>query len=304
MANIIEQFLNECDCSKSTLNAYRHALQYWQTWLAGRGPEEATRADIIAYKKHLQQSNHKPATINLYLSAIRSLYNWAGMNGYCGNIAIGIKQVKRNTESIRHALTPNEVTAVLMSIDRTTLRGMRDYAMLLTMFSTALRCVEVSRLNKDDLQHVSGHWVLCVQGKGCSDNDNYIAINAELAACLQEYFNARRDNGAAMFASCSHNHDNDYRMQPHSISQRVKAIFSAAGIGLPGYSAHSTRHTAITVALMSGASLREVQQYARHKNINTTLIYDHSLQQLDNPCCGNVMRLYTNEAAALLQCNE
>jgi site-specific recombinase XerD len=58
----------------------------------------------------------------------------------------------------------------------------------------------------------------------------------------------------------------------------------SAGFDSERLTAHSLRHTAITLSLLAGASLQEVQQFARHSSIDTTQIYAHNLECLDNPC--------------------
>ena len=56
-----------------------------------------------------------------------------------------------------------------------------------------------------------------------------------------------------------------------------------AGINSDRITAHSMRHTAVTLALIGGASIQEAQSMARHTNINTTMIYAHNLDRLDSP---------------------
>lgn len=296
---IIEEFLREYDASAATLKAYREALKNFEYFLAGVSITDAKEADIVRYKRELMQV-HKPATTNLYLSAVRCFYKWCEKLGYCADVAKDISNVRKHHSNVAaRAFTSKQVSEILGSIDTSTTVGRRNRVMLVTMFSTALRCVEVSRLNRDDLVCITGQWCLLVQGKGDADADAVVTIPASLAAELQSYLAERTDSGDALFASYSHRRDDASRLSPQSISRICKNIFRGAGYDLSTLTAHSTRHTAITVALENGADIREVQQFARHSSINTTLIYDHSLKQLENCCSSILLEQYSSQLPQL-----
>lgn len=292
---IIEEFLQEYDASAATLKTYREALQNLAYFLGGIDLTDASEADIIRYKRELMQT-HKPTTVNLYLSAARCFYHWGARQGYCKDVAKDISNVRKHQHNVAaRAFTSKQVNSILQSIDTSTVIGRRNKLMLVTMFSTALRCVEVSRLNRDSLACISGQWCLIVQGKGASDADAIVTIPAILASELQSYLAERTDSGKALFASYSNRRDENSRLSAQSISRICKGIFRAAGYDTSTLTAHSTRHTAITVALEHGADIREVQQFARHSSINTTLIYDHSLKQLENCCSSILLEQYSSQ---------
>ena len=73
-------------------------------------------------------------------------------------------------------------------------------------------------------------------------------------------------------------------MTTRSISGIVKTRLKGAGFDSPRLTAHSLRHTAVTLSLLAGRDLAEVQQFARHSNIATTMIYNHSIEQAKNGC--------------------
>lgn len=296
---IIEEFLQEYDASAATLKTYKEALKNFEYFLAGISITDATEADIVRYKRELMQA-HKPATANLYLTAVRCFFKWCEKQGYCTDVAKDISNVRKHHSNVAaRAFTSKQVSDILSSIDTSTVIGRRNKVMLVTMFSTALRCVEVSRLNRDDLACITGHWCLLVQGKGDADADAVVTIPASLAAELQSYLAERSDSGDALFASYSHRRDDASRLSPQSISRICKSVFRNAGFDLNTLTAHSTRHTAITVALENGADIREVQQFARHSSINTTLIYDHSLKQLENCCSSILIEQYSTQLPQL-----
>lgn len=77
-------------------------------------------------------------------------------------------------------------------------------------------------------------------------------------------------------------------MTTRSISGIVKGCFQAAGYDSPRLTAHSTRHTAATLSLLHGASLRQTQELLRHRNMQTTEIYAHDLDVTKNPASSDV----------------
>ena len=98
---------------------------------------------------------------------------------------------------------------------------------------------------------------------------------------INDYLNARqeRDPKAPLFASHS-NRNNGGRLTTRSISRIVKEAMKDAGINSDRLTAHSLRHSAITFSLLGGATVQEAQALARHKNINTTLIYAHNIDRI------------------------
>ena len=89
--------------------------------------------------------------------------------------------------------------------------------------------------------------------------------------------------GAPLFTSLSNN-SKGARISTRSISGTIKTSLKNAGYDSDRLTAHSLRHTAVTLSLIGGQKLEEVQQFARHKNIATTLIYAHNLDRMKNQC--------------------
>ena len=73
-------------------------------------------------------------------------------------------------------------------------------------------------------------------------------------------------------------------MTTRAISGIAKAHMVEAGYNSDKLTAHSLRHTAVTLSLLAGKPLEEVQQFARHANMATTMIYNHALDKAKNGC--------------------
>ena len=117
-----------------------------------RPPGEVTKKDIVAYRDELREQNYSAATINRHLAAIRVLYQAAADEGLIDrNPAVGVKTLETSAEGTTPALSGDEVRALLDAIDRTTLPGLRDYALILLLVGTGLRREEAARLEIADL---------------------------------------------------------------------------------------------------------------------------------------------------------
>jgi len=127
--------------------------------------------------------------------------------------------------------------------------------------------------------------VLYIQGKGRDEKTEYIKLSAPVEAAIREYLKTRQDAAptAPLFTSLSNN-SKGQRMTTRTVSGIAKDGMREAGYNSSRLTAHSLRHTAVTLSLLAGRSLAEVQQFARHANISTTQIYNHALDKAKNGC--------------------
>ena len=205
------------------------------------------------------------------------------------NIAQYVKGGKIGKNFKKDYLTSKQAKKVLESIDRTSIEGKRNYAMLALMLTTGLRTIEVVRANAEDMQAAGDNTVLYVQGKGHHDKDDLVRVPDHVEAAIREYLSARKceDFTQPLFTSTSNRNKNG-RMTTRSIRGIVKKIFRNIGLDSPRLTAHSTRHTAATLSLLNGAKPIEVQHLLRHKNLQTTEIYAHNIDQAKNPASQDV----------------
>ena len=165
------------------------------------------------------------------------------------------------------------------------LQGLRDYAILALLFTGGLRTIEISRANIADIRTAGDNTVLYIQGKGREEKTEYVKIMPEVEDAIRAYLAARKPASTEepLFTSTSNN-SRGKRISTRSVSDIVKQALIKAGFNSDKLTAHSTRHTAVTLALLGGQSLQEVQQFARHANITTTQIYAHNLDRAKNQC--------------------
>lgn len=274
---LINMYLNGLDLRETTIRTYRNNLNRYLTYLQDYGINQPTRDDIIHYRDGLRDTN-KPSTVQGYITALKSFYEWAEVVGLYPNISKGIRGATLSAEHKKDALTSEEAKKLLLSPNRDTPIGKRDYAILLLMILGGLRVHEVTGITLDDIRGTSTGYRIYIKGKGRDDKSDYIKVVPELEKALLDYLKVKKPNGPYLFTAQTAR-SNQEGLSPRTISGMVKSYLKTIGLDRPTLTAHSLRHTAVTLALKQGLSLEEVKQYARHKSINTTLIYAHHLER-------------------------
>ena len=209
----------------------------------------------------------KKNTQNYYMIALRSFLK------YCR---------KRNIESVapdaielaktgaRHLdlISTDELNRLLKAPDISTLKGLRDKALLELFFSTGLRLAELCSLNNDlDLTRDE----FSIRGKG--EKVRVVFISDDARAAIRAYLKARKDMDEAMFVNIAKNKVAG-RLTPRSIERIVREYSIKAGISKK-VTPHVLRHSFATNLLSNGADIRSVQMMLGHANIATTQVYTH-----------------------------
>lgn len=287
-AQIIEAFIASLDRKPRTLDAYRKNLYYFFDWITGQGIATPKRADIKAYKAFLMD-NYRVSTVASYLAAVRCFFRWISRETGRPelNIADGIQAPKQTRDHKKDALTLDQARHVLEVMPRLTLSDKRNRAIITLMIHNALRDVEVTRLNVKDLYMTNQGPFIDVWGKGRDSADKSLKVALNPYNAVQEYLEARQEQDgplkgtAPLFASLSPR-DYGQRLHTRTVSQLGKQALKNAGYDSPRLTAHSFRHTGITLLLQNGGTLHDAQLLARHENPATTQIYDHSDQDRAN----------------------
>lgn len=284
-ADLYARFIDYLDAKPKTVQTYTRALRQFATWLSSQGITHPQRADVLAFRSWLQESGHKPTTVQNYITATRLFFQWTAQEHIYPNIAEHIKGATLSKEHKKDYLTSRQVKQILGTIDTSTLQGLRDYAMLALMITGGLRTIEVSRANVEDLRAAGDDTALYIQGKGREEKTDYVKIQPQVEDALRAYLTARGTvtPDAPLFASTSNN-SKGARLSTRSVSGIVKARMRETGYDSERLTAHSLRHTAVTLSLLGGEDLQRVQQFARHANLATTMIYAHNLDRAKNKC--------------------
>ena len=285
-ADLLTDFARHVDASPRTVDAYRRNVGAFLKWIQARGCTRPTWADVLAYREE-RMTTQKPTTVQAEIIAIKQFFKWTEAAGLYPNVARDVKTPKASRSHKRDALTQEQARKLLAQPNRTTLQGKRDYAIMLLMVTGGLRDTEVMNANIGDYRELEGKPVLYVLGKGHTDKDDPVKLTPPARAALQEYLDAKNvpqnAKNTPIFTSLS-NRDKDTRLTTRSISRIVKKYLIKAGMDSDRLTAHSLRHTAVTAAVRSGATLEQAQQFARHEKITTTMIYLQEKARSENPC--------------------
>ena len=270
------------DASPRTVETYSKAIKQFFIYLQGKGIKQPQREDIVTYREYLSK-DHKPTTVQSYLAAVKLFFQWTEQEKIYPNIAQRVKGAKLDTEHKKDYLTKKQVSKLLKSIDRSTLKGKRDYAMLSLMVTTGLRTVSIINANVEDIRAAGDATALYYKGKGHQEKATYVKLAEPVEEAIRDYLKARgrADGKEPLFTSTAHR-NNGGRMTTRSISRIAKERLVDIGLDSDRLTAHSFRHTAATLNLLNGGTVEETQQLLDHKNINTTLIYSHNLERAKN----------------------
>ena len=276
------RFIAYLDAKESTVETYSKAMRPFFSYLADNGITRPTRETVIAYRDSIR-ARLKPSTVQTYIITLRLFFAWTAQEGLYPNVAEHIKGAKLDRQHKKDALTGSQAKAVLQGIERDTLAGKRDYAILALMTSCGLRTIEVARATIADMRNAGESAALYLQGKGRDERTEYVKLAEPVEAAIRDYLKARgkAEGKEALFTSTSNNNAGQ-ALTTRSISGIVKEAMRAAGLDSERLTAHSLRHTAATLNLLAGGSVQETQQLLRHSNIGTTMIYAHNLERAAN----------------------
>jgi len=266
--------------SDNTRRAYRQAIEDFFAH-TGLSLSEITREDMIAYRNALMRE-YSPSTVALRLSVLCQVFEEARIRGMVQrNPLERLRRPKVPQESTTEGLTEKEAATMLATCDRTTVKGARDYALLKLMLYTALRRSEVCALTWGDIHQERGHWVLWVKGKG--GKLRKVKLQVPVKRALDDYLDKSGrviTPRSPLLVATQHNRG-EVPLSTNTVAQIVKVRAKKAGIK-KRVTAHSLRHTAITLALDGGASVRQAQYLAGHADPNTTMRYDRNRENLDD----------------------
>ncbi|MCI8366616.1 MAG: tyrosine recombinase [Eggerthellaceae bacterium] len=275
----IREFLDylriERGSSANTIEAYGRDLGAFAAFAAAEGVDEwrdVDRALAERFREALFSEGYASSTVKRRLSALKSLSRYCTLEGYGkGNVASTVALPKLPAQ-LPDVLTIEQVGRMLDASDRTDAAGLRDRALLETLYGAGLRASEACDLNLDDLFPTEG---FCrVRGKG--DKERFAPLSGSAQRALDAYLaegrpqlrSSRRAQAPAVFLN---------RRGGRLSRQSVHHIVEEAGlmVGLEGLHPHTLRHCCATHLLQGGADLRLIQEILGHSDISTTQIYTH-----------------------------
>ncbi len=278
--SLTPRFVDAMDVSERSRAAYTINIRQFILWLKQNDIKHHDRETILEYKRSLISKDLSAYTVNAYVTTVRLFFEWLETLKLFPNIAKGVRGSKRPHGHQKDSLTKEQIFRLLDSIDRSSLKGLRDFAFINLLVRTGLRTIEVARANIEDIRNISGKTCLFVHGKGRSAKDEPIVLPQSVEIPIREYLTARGPTklDAPLFAAVVNNEIE--RLTTHLISKTVKRALRKIGIDSPRITAHSLRHTSISLLIESGASILSAQTLGRHANVSTTMQYVHKASRL------------------------
>jgi len=280
--DLFQRWISYVDAAPKTVQTYSRAIKRFYAYTAEQGITQPTRADVIAYRDRIA-AECKPTTVQGYMAAVKLFFRWTAQEGIYPNIADRVKGPRLDSEHKKDYLTTRQAGQLMQDIDRSTLKGKRDYAILAVMITTGLRTISIVTADISDIRTAGDSAALYYQGKGHTEKAIYVKLADPVEAALRDYLKARGPAAAndPLFASMA-NRNGGERMTTRSVSRIAKDHLVNAGLNSDRLTAHSLRHTAATLNLLNGGTVEETKQLLNHSNLNTTLIYSHALDREKN----------------------
>ena len=295
-SDLITRFTEYADVKENSVVTYKRALKQFSVYLNTYHIEYPERQDILFFRDQLIKFGKKATTVQNYINAVKLFFQWTDMEGLYPDVAKHVKTPKVSKEHKKDYFTSEQSKALLDIIDTSTIKGKRDYAMMFLMITCGLRTEEVMNADIGDMRLRGNHTVLYIKGKGRTEKAEYVKISGPVEQAIRDYLKERdsTDPKEPMFVSTSNNNHNG-RISTKAVRTAVKSIYRKIGFDDDRHTAHSLRHTAVTLARIAGNDITEVKQFARHSSINTTMIYDHALDQEKNTCAEDITKIIQDE---------
>lgn len=286
----ITRFLEHLEIGKNkslkTVENYHHYLQRFVDFFPGNSPEQLKLRDIHDYQLFLNRYSNERGhelstkTQNYHLIALRAFLKYL-VRQDVETLAPEKIELKKIPERVVDFLTREEMERLFSIIDLSKKGGLRDRAMMETLYSTGLRVSELTSLNRSQVDLERKEFT--VRGKG--RKPRLVFLSERCVKWLRLYLADREDNWEPIFISFGRNRtDEDLglgekrRLTAYSVEEMVRRNARLAGIG-KRVTPHVIRHSFATDLLYNGADIRSVQEMLGHASITTTQIYTHSTNE-------------------------
>ena len=265
---------------------YERLLNKFFSWLKKNKleklkPHELTADHIWKFRVYLSRSFNKntgeplkKSTQNHYLIALRNLLNFFADRDILSLPAEKIKLAKESKEKTVKFLNLEQIKRLLLAPDTRIITGLRDRAILESLFSTGMRVSELTSLNREQIKLNPNIEELEVAIIGKGNKPRTVYFSKRSLIWLRKYLKTRKDKEKALFIRYKGPKNTPLRLTARSVENIVKKYAIKAGI--PVFTVpHTLRHSFATDLLVKGVDLRTVQEFLGHRSIATTQIYTH-----------------------------
>ncbi|MFH1062965.1 MAG: tyrosine recombinase XerC [Candidatus Omnitrophota bacterium] len=273
MERYIDKFLNylkvEKNSSVHTLINYSVDLKELSLFIDTKELKDIDVLDVRKFLVSLRQKGFKKVTIARKMACLRSFFKFLCREGHIKlNPMVGLVGPKLE-KKLPIFLSEDDMTKLLDAPDISDIAGLRDKAILETLYSTGVRVSELVGLNVEHIDFISG--VIRVFGKG--KKERLAPIGDKALRVIKSYLQKRSKDANLSNRILFLNKDGR-RLTDRSVRNIIDKHIKVASVR-GDISPHSLRHSFATHLLNRGADLRSVQELLGHANLATTTIYTH-----------------------------
>lgn len=263
--------------SSQTLRAYRNDLYQYLEFLKEEGCCDLGNVSRLLLRRFLafqKKQDYSKTTIARKFVAVRSFYKFLCREGILEFNPVESIRTPKLDKKLPKFMSINETETLLIQADSNTLLGVRDSAIMETLYSAGMRVSELVGIDVADVDFFNG--VVKVKGKG--KKERLLPIGDHALKAIQAYIDKRgsdlslhkmRYDNKALFLN-----NRGGRLTERSVARMLEKYTRKAGMH-SNISPHTFRHSFATHLLDRGADLRSVQELLGHVNLSTTQVYTH-----------------------------
>lgn len=272
--DLAASFLRRYDNRRSTQEAYARDLADWFVWLDHEGvrPFDATLTTAEGYAREPLSTGKMPApaTVARRMACLSAFYRRVSYDGHIARNPFELADRPKVPEQAATAGLSKQFARRLIIAARA--EGPREELLVLLLLELGLRISEAVGTNIEDLGEQGRHRVLYIKGKGQATKATPVPLNPSVSDAVNRAA-AGRANGPLLVTGTG------ARLTRQHAGKLIRRL--GLQIGLPHLHPHQLRHAFVTLSLDEGASLRDVQDAARHADPRTTRRYDRNRNSLN-----------------------
>ncbi len=269
MNRYLDKFLSYLEIEKNyspyTLLNYRLDLNEFFRVMAETPVEKIDYFQLRKYLAALRAHEYRPRTLARKLSALRSLFRFLQREGHLKTNPAQLLTTPKLDKKLPNFLSETEAVSLLEVPSKDKEAGLRDRAILETLYSTGLRVSELVGLDLEDIDFISN--IVRVMGKG--KKERLVPIGDQALNAIKDYVDRRKKKSSTVFLN-----KNGTRLTARSVCDITHKYIKMTSVN-KNISPHVLRHSFATHLLNRGADLRSVQELLGHVNLSTTQIYTH-----------------------------
>ncbi len=281
VTDFLEYLELERNASQLTIRNYDHYLKRFLEFAEDIEPKDIDQNLVKKYRLFLSRyidpatgQTLKRITQNYFLIALRAFLRYLARNDVASLSPEKIELGEQDPRPLK-ILDDKALQQLLASPDTTKKDGIRDRALLETLFSTGLRVSELKSLNRDTINLTRREFGIV--GKG--GKERVVFLSDDAADWIQKYLDVRQDTFKPLFIRFQgkvtpENDGEAMRLTTRSMERIVEKYVKQIGLSVKA-TPHTLRHSFATDLLINGADIRSVQEMLGHSNISTTQIYTH-----------------------------